>query len=183
VSALSPAAPASKATIDESGPAFKRSRKCGGLCSELNGPTPCFPGKIDWTGRISKCGDAMLRSYLFEGGRRAADPRGPKMVGAKKLGGMRLAKAQWGSEKGQSRRLARASSRSFCNRMWVEGTEFTWVEEGGLPRKRAITRSKGFTGRHGWEKHVPAGTDGGGEIARFFFASLSNRRDWRLCKH
>jgi len=23
-------------------------------------------GEIDWTGRISKCFDAMLRSYLFE---------------------------------------------------------------------------------------------------------------------
>jgi hypothetical protein len=23
-------------------------------------------GEIDWTGRISKCGDAMLRSYLYE---------------------------------------------------------------------------------------------------------------------
>ena len=24
------------------------------------------PAKIDWTGRISKCGDKMLRSYLYE---------------------------------------------------------------------------------------------------------------------
>jgi transposase len=24
-----------------------------------------LPGEIDWTGRISKCGDAMLRSYLY----------------------------------------------------------------------------------------------------------------------
>ncbi|UPJ71931.1 transposase [Bradyrhizobium sp. 187] len=23
-------------------------------------------GEIDWTGRISKCGDKMLRSYLYE---------------------------------------------------------------------------------------------------------------------
>jgi transposase len=23
-------------------------------------------GEVDWTGRISKCGDTMLRSYLFE---------------------------------------------------------------------------------------------------------------------
>jgi len=23
-------------------------------------------GEIDWTGRISKCGDKLLRSYLFE---------------------------------------------------------------------------------------------------------------------
>ena len=23
-------------------------------------------GEVDWSGRISKCGDAMLRTYLFE---------------------------------------------------------------------------------------------------------------------
>ena len=27
---------------------------------------PHASGEVDWSGRISKCGDAMLRSYLFE---------------------------------------------------------------------------------------------------------------------
>jgi transposase len=43
---------------------FKRSRSVGayvGLTTRLHASR-----EIDWTGRISKCGDAMLRSYLFE---------------------------------------------------------------------------------------------------------------------
>ena len=52
-----------KATIDD--PArFARSRGVGayvGLTSRRHAS-----GEIDWSGRISKCGDAMLRSYLFE---------------------------------------------------------------------------------------------------------------------
>src|SRR3954468_24243349 len=50
-----------KATIDD--PArFARSRSVGayvGLTSRRHAS-----GEVDWTGRISKCGDAMLRSYL-----------------------------------------------------------------------------------------------------------------------
>src|SRR5262245_46032167 len=52
-----------KATIDDP-TRFKRSRSVGayvGLSTRRHAS-----GKIDWTGRISKCGDAMLRSYLFE---------------------------------------------------------------------------------------------------------------------
>jgi transposase len=52
-----------KATIDD--PArFKRSRSVGayiGLTSRRHAS-----GEIDWSGRMCKCGDAMLRSYLFE---------------------------------------------------------------------------------------------------------------------
>lgn len=43
---------------------FKRSRSVGayvGLTIRRHAS-----GEIDWNGRISKCGDAMLRSYLFE---------------------------------------------------------------------------------------------------------------------
>jgi transposase len=43
---------------------FKRSRSVGayvGLTTRRYAS-----GEIDWTGRISKCGDAMLRSYLYE---------------------------------------------------------------------------------------------------------------------
>ena len=52
-----------KATIDD--PArFARSRSVGayvGLTSRRHAS-----GEVDCSGRISKCGDAMLRSYLFE---------------------------------------------------------------------------------------------------------------------
>ena len=71
-----------KATIDDP-TRFKRSRSVGayvGLTTRRHAS-----GEVDWTGRISKCGDAMLRSYLFE----AAGvllTRVPKWVGAQSLG-------------------------------------------------------------------------------------------------
>jgi len=43
---------------------FKKSRSVGayvGLTTRRYAS-----GELDWTGRISKCGDAMLRSYLYE---------------------------------------------------------------------------------------------------------------------
>jgi transposase len=52
-----------KATIDNPA-SFKRSRSVGayvGLTTRRHSS-----GEVDWTGRISKCGDAMLRMYLFE---------------------------------------------------------------------------------------------------------------------
>jgi len=76
-----------KATIDDP-TRFKRSRSVGayvGLTTRRHAS-----GEVDWTGRISKCGDAMLRSYLFE----AAGvllTRVPKWS-ALKAWGMRLAK-------------------------------------------------------------------------------------------
>ena len=51
------------ATIDDP-TRFKKSRNVGayvGLTSRR-----FASGEIDWTGRISKCGDKLLRTYLFE---------------------------------------------------------------------------------------------------------------------
>src|SRR5256886_2060127 len=78
-------------------------------------------GEVDWSGRISKCGDAMLRTYLFE----AANvllTRVPKWS-ALKAWGIRLAKRN-GLRKAKvavARKLA-----VILHRMWVDGTEFNW---------------------------------------------------------
>jgi transposase len=78
-------------------------------------------GEVDWTGRISKCGDAMLRSYLFE----AAGvllTRVHKWC-ALKARGMRLAK-RVGLRKAKvavARKLA-----VTMHRMWIDGTDFQW---------------------------------------------------------
>src|SRR6266702_4102167 len=107
-----------KATIDDP-TRFKRSRSVGayvGLTTRRHAS-----GETDWTGRISKCGDAMLRSYLFE----AANvllTRVPKWS-ALKAWGMRLAKRN-GLRKAKvavARKLA-----VILHRMWVDGTEFNW---------------------------------------------------------
>jgi transposase len=42
---------------------FKRSRSVGAY---VGLPSRYASGEVDWTGRISKCGDPMLRSYLYE---------------------------------------------------------------------------------------------------------------------
>src|SRR5712671_930017 len=78
-------------------------------------------GEIDWTGRISKCGDKMLRSYLYE----AANVLLTRVAkwSALKSWGVRLAKRS-GLRKAKvavARKLA-----VILHRMWIEGTEFNW---------------------------------------------------------
>jgi Transposase IS116/IS110/IS902 family len=77
-------------------------------------------GEVDWSGRISKCGDAMLRTYLFE----AANvllTRVPKWS-ALKAWGIRLAKRN-GLRKAKvavARKLA-----VILHRMWVDAVTMT----------------------------------------------------------
>src|SRR6201987_5731360 len=106
------------ATIDA--PArFKRSRSVG----PYEGLTPrrYASGEIAWTGRISKCGDKMLRSYLYE----AANVLLTRVAkwSALKAWGIRLAKRS-GLRKAKvavARKLA-----VILHRMWIDGTEFKW---------------------------------------------------------
>jgi len=107
-----------RATIDDP-TRFKRSRSVGayvGLTTRRHAS-----GEVDWTGRISKCGDAMLRMYLYE----AANvllTRVPKWS-ALKAWGLRIAKRS-GLRKAKvavARKLA-----VVLHRMWVDGTEFIW---------------------------------------------------------
>jgi transposase len=110
-----------KATIDDP-TRFKRSRSVGayvGLTTRRHAS-----GEVDWSGRISKCGDAMLRMYLFE----AAGvllTRVPKWS-ALKAWGMRLAKRN-GLRKAKvavARKLA-----VILHRMWIDETEFNWSKK------------------------------------------------------
>jgi transposase len=107
-----------KATIDDP-TRFKRSRSVGayvGLTTRRHAS-----GEVDWSGRISKCGDAMLRMYLFE----AAGvllTRVPKWS-ALKAWGIRIAKRN-GLRKAKvavARKLA-----VILHRMWIDETEFNW---------------------------------------------------------
>jgi len=110
-----------RATIDDPS-RFKRSRSVGayvGLTTRRHAS-----GEVDWSGRISKCGDAMLRSYLFE----AAGvllTRVPKWS-ALKAWGMKLAKRN-GLRKAKvaiARKLA-----VILHRMWINGSEFNWSKK------------------------------------------------------
>jgi transposase len=106
------------ATIDDP-TRFKRSRSVGayvGLTTRRYAS-----GEVDWTGRISKCGDKLLRSYLYE----AANVLLTRVAkwSALKAWGIRLAKRS-GLRKAKvavARKLA-----VILHRMWIEGTEFKW---------------------------------------------------------
>ena len=106
------------ATIDDP-TRFKRSRSVGayvGLTTRRYAS-----GEIDWTGRISKCGDAMLGSYLYE----AANVLLTRVVkwSTLKAWGIRIAKRS-GLRKAQG--CGRSTACRHLHRMWIEGTEFKW---------------------------------------------------------
>ena len=98
---------------------FRRSRSVGAYLGLT--PRRHASGEIDWTGRISKCGDAIVRAYLFE----AAGvllTRVPHWC-ALKAWGLRLAKRS-GFKKAKvavARKLA-----VILHRMWRDGTDFIW---------------------------------------------------------
>ena len=106
------------ATIDDP-TRFRRSRSVGayvGLTTRRYAS-----GETDWTGRISKCGDKMLRTYLYE----AANVLLTRVAkwSALKAWGIRFAKRS-GLRKAKvavARKLA-----VILHRMWIEGSEFKW---------------------------------------------------------
>jgi transposase len=101
---------------------FKRSRSVGAYIGLT--PRRYASGEVDRTGHISKCGDQMLRSYLFE----AAGvllTRVAKWCGLKAWG-LRLVK-RIGFKKARvavARKLA-----VIMHRMWSDGTNFQWSKE------------------------------------------------------
>ena len=106
------------AAIDEPS-RFRRSRSVGAYFGLT--PRRYASGEVDWTGRISKCGDAMVRSYLFEaaGVLLTRVPQWCKL----KAWGHRLWK-RIGFKKAKvavARKLA-----VILHRMWRDGTDFQW---------------------------------------------------------
>src|SRR5262249_53956969 len=107
-----------KSTIDDP-TRFKRSRSVGayvGLTTRRHAS-----GEVDWSGRISKCGDAMLRANLYE----AANVLLTRVSkwSALKAWGLRIAKRN-GLRKAKvavARKLA-----VILHRMWIDRTEFNW---------------------------------------------------------
>jgi transposase len=98
---------------------FRRSRSVGAYIGLT--PRRFASGEIDWSGRISKCGDRMLRSYLFEaaGVLLTRVPQWCKL----KAWGHRLWK-RIGFKKAKiavARKLA-----VILHRMWRDGADFIW---------------------------------------------------------
>jgi len=98
---------------------FRRSRSVGAYVGLT--PRRYASGEVDWNGRTSKCGDAMLRSYLFEaaGVLLTRVPRWCRL----KAWGIRLVK-RIGFKKAKvavARKLA-----VILHRMWRDETDFIW---------------------------------------------------------
>ncbi len=98
---------------------FKRSRSVGAYVGLT--PRRHASGEVDWTGRISKCGDRMVRTYLFEaaGVLLTRVPQWCKL----KAWGHRLWK-RIGFKKAKvavARKLA-----VILHRMWRDRTDFIW---------------------------------------------------------
>lgn len=98
---------------------FQRSRSVGAYIGLT--PRRYASGEVDWTGRISKCGDKMVRSYLFE----AAGVLLTRVQHwcSLKAWGVRLWK-RIGFKKAKvavARKLA-----VILHRMWCDQTDFIW---------------------------------------------------------
>jgi transposase len=109
------------AAIDDPG-RFRRSRSVGAYLGLT--PRRHASGEVDWSGRISKCGDAMVRTYLFEaaGVLLTRVPQWCKL----KAWGHRLWK-RIGFKKAKvavARKLA-----VILHRMWRDGTDFIWSDK------------------------------------------------------
>ncbi len=107
-----------RSAVDE--PArFRRSRSVGAYFGLT--PRRYASGEVDWSGRISKCGDRMLRTYLFEAA-------GVLLTRVShwcrlKAWGLTLAN-RIGFKKARvavARKLA-----VILHRMWRDGTDFIW---------------------------------------------------------
>ena len=106
------------ATVDDP-ERFRRSSSVGAYFGLT--PRRCQSGDIDYTGRISKRGDGLMRTYLFE----AANVLLTRVStwSTLKAWGMRLAKRS-GATKAKvalARKLA-----VILHRLWCDGTSFRW---------------------------------------------------------
>nr|WP_320144145.1 IS110 family transposase [uncultured Cohaesibacter sp.] len=98
---------------------FTRSRTVGAYIGLT--PRRYASGEMDWSGRISKCGDAMLRSYLFEAANVVLTRT--KHTCSLKEWGMEIA----GRSGGKKARVAIARKlATILHRMWRDGTSFKW---------------------------------------------------------
>jgi transposase len=110
-----------QSTIDDP-TRFKRSRSVGayvGLTTRRHAS-----GEVDWSGRISKCGDAMLRANLYE----AANVLLTRVSkwSALKAWGLRIAK--WKGLRKAKVAVARKLA-VILHRMWIDGTDFYWSKK------------------------------------------------------
>ena len=110
-----------RATVDQP-QRFARSKMVGAHFGLV--PRRFQSGETDYDGRISKCGDAMMRTALYEAAQ-VLLTRTQKWSWLKAWG-MQLARRRGGKKAivALARRLA-----VILHRMWIDGTQFRWRKE------------------------------------------------------
>ena len=106
-----------RATVDV--PArFRKSKAVGAVfgltCSKYQS------GEIDWSGRISRCGDEMMRVMLYEAAQ--------SMLHSKKWSWLKAWAMQIARRRGVKKAIVALARRLavIMHRIWVDGTEFRW---------------------------------------------------------
>jgi len=100
---------------------FKRSSDVGAVLGLT--PQRHQSGEMDWSGRISKQGDGLVRTYLYE----AASVLISKITRWSKFKawGVRLAKT---SGHGKARIAVARKIAVILHCIWIDGTEFEWTD-------------------------------------------------------
>ncbi len=80
-------------------------------------------GDIDWSGRISRCGDEMMRVMLYEAAQ--------SMMHSKKWSWLKAWAMQIARRRGMKKAIVALARRLavIMHRIWVDGTEFRWTRE------------------------------------------------------
>src|ERR1700736_1312518 len=112
-----------RATVDV--PArFHKSKSVGAVfgltCSRYQS------GEIDWSGRISRCGDEMMRVMLYEAAQ--------SMLRSKKWSWLKAWAMQIARRRGMKKAIVALARRLavIMHRIWVDGTEFRWTREAAV---------------------------------------------------
>ena len=80
-------------------------------------------GEVDWDGRISRCGDEMMRTMLYEAAQ--------AMMRSKKWSWLKAWAMQIARRRGMKKAIVALARRLavIMHRIWVDGTEFRWTRE------------------------------------------------------
>jgi transposase len=109
-----------RATVDV--PArFRKSKSVGAVfgltCAKYQS------GEVDWSGKISRCGDEMMRVMLYEAAQ--------CMMRSKKWSWLKAWAMQIARRRGMKKAIVALARRLavVMHRIWVDGTEFRWTRE------------------------------------------------------
>ena len=109
-----------RATVDA--PArFRKSKSVGAVFGLTS--SKYQSGEIDWNGRISRCGDEMMRVMLYEAAQ--------SMLHSKKWSWLKAWAMQIARRRGMKKAIVALARRLavIMHRIWIDGTEFRWTRE------------------------------------------------------